>query len=343
MNRDDFKKEHNPDPQDVATQNYIRKIEDENAELKKRVGTDENLFDYIRSSILAQPKPERVKYDKPKLSHTDVEATLILTDAHAEEFVSLEEMEGLAHYDWQTFNERMDRVVSKTIELINIMRQASNVQKLNVWCLGDWFVGQILPHEESYGVTMPLPVAVPKVGFSLARAISGLSGHFDNINVVGICGNHGRMGRKPVYKMTADRNWDMPVYMIAQEATKNHKNVSWSIPKSIMHVENVMGYNCLLTHSGEVNMNNRTPYYPIESTVDQEHKARHGTDKDFTYFFTGHWHHHAVLDGNIVLCPSMVGANQFSRFKLHKVARPEQLLCFFTGKHGLTTQWPIKF
>ncbi|MBV6342815.1 hypothetical protein, partial [Candidatus Magnetobacterium casense] len=69
---------------------------------------------------------------------------------------------------------------------------------------------------------------------------------------------------------------------------------------------------------------------------------RAGTDKDFQYVFTGHWHHHAMLDSSIIMCPSMIGANQFSRFKLHRKSSPEQLLAFFTEKHGLVSQWPIK-
>ena len=40
--------------------------------------------------------------------------------------------------------------------------------------------------------------------------------------------------------------------------------------------------------------------------------------------------------------PNSVVANQFSRFKLHRVSKPQQLLCFFAEKHGLTTQWPIE-
>jgi hypothetical protein len=143
--------------------------------------------------------------------------------------------------------------------------------------------------------------------------------------------------------MAADRNWDMSVYLIAQGYTEKNENIEWILPKSIMTTVNVMGWGCLLTHSGNVNMNNRIPYYPIETTFDLERKLRAGTDYDFRYVFTGHWHHHAMLDSCIILCPCMIGANQFSRFKIHRNSAPEQLLCFFTEKRGLMAQWPIKF
>lgn len=331
-----------PSPEVMSLKSYIAKLEAENKALKSQQGSDHRLFSCIKDSIASLETPKAVHYSKPELRHDDLHAVLVTCDQHAEEFVSEEEMEGLAHYDWDVFCKRMQATTQKTIELTHIMRQASAVPVLDVWSLGDWFCGAIHPQEESYGVSMPMPVAVPKVGLQFALMLRELSAHFEKVRVWGMCGNHGREGKKPVTKMTADRNWDMSVYLIAQGYTDGIANIEWNIPHSIMAVADVEGWPCLLTHSGEVNMNNRTPYYPIESTFDQEHKSRSGSDKDFVYAFTGHWHHHAMLDSRIIMCPSMIGNNQYSRFKLHRSSSPEQLLCFFAGKHGLINQWPIK-
>jgi len=251
MKRDDFQKKYDPKPTDASIQEYVGKLEEENERLKKQVGTDERLFEYIRSGVQAFPPAEPVEYEKPKLKHDDLHAALFITDQHAEESVLSEEMEGLASYNWEIFLERMDITARKTLELVTIMRQASNVNVLDVNCLGDWFTGKIQPQEEGYGTSLTMPVALPKVGRTF-------------------------------------------------------------------------------------------PYYPIETTIDMEHKVRAGTNKDFQYVFMGHWHHYAVLDNTTILCPSMIGANQYSRFRLHRRSIPEQLLCFFTKKHGLVTQWPIK-
>ena len=342
MNRSQFASDSDRTGSSIADRNYIAKLEAENRELRGQQGTDQMLFREVKDAIQAFEPQTPIRYGKPNLKHDPLHAVLVVTDAHAEEVVRLEEMEGLAQYDWNTFVKRMDVTAKKTVELTNIMRQASRVPALDIWSLGDWFCGKIHPQEESYGVSMPMPVAVPKVGMQFAMQITSLASHFEKVRVWGLCGNHGREGKKPVTKMTADRNWDMSVYLIAQGYTANLENVEWHIPQSIMTIADVEGWNCLLTHSGEVNMNNRVPYYPIESTFDQEHKARSGTEKDFVYAFTGHWHHHAMLSSSIVMCPSMIGNNQFSRFRLHRNSSPEQHLCFFTHKHGLTNQWPIK-
>lgn len=342
MDRSDFLTKHDPKPDQAAEEEYRRKLETEIDRLKKRVGTDERLFEYIRESIEVMPSPKPVEYEKPKLKHDALHAVLNITDPHSEESVLAEEMEGLAEYNWEIFKQRLARTTVKTLELVNIMRQASSIRHLDINLLGDMLTGKIQPQEEGYGTSMAMPVALPKVAYELAQMITGLSAHFEKVRINCMCGNHGRDTAKPVYKMTADRNWDMSIYLSAQYMTKECSNIEWNIPRSIMYVTDVLGWKCLLSHSMEVRMTHRTPYYPIETTVDMEHRARASTDKDFHYVFMGHWHHYAILDNNIIMCPSMIGANQYSRFSLHKNAQAAQLLCFFTRKHGLVTQWPIR-
>jgi len=342
MGREDFLQKHDPTPDRAAEEEYHRKLEQEIERLKKRVGTDERLFQYIRDSLGVIQAPKPVEYPAPTLKHDAVHAMLNVADPHAEESVLAEEMEGLAEYNWEIFQARMNRTAVKTLELVNIMRQASSIRHLDVNLLGDMLTGKILPQEEGYGTSMAMPTALPKVAFELAQMLISVSAHFEKVRVNCVCGNHGRDTAKSVYKMTADRNWDMSIYLAAQYMTQEASNIEWNIPHSIMHVTDVVGYKCLISHNMEVRMTHRTPYYPIETTVDMEHRARAGTGKDFTYVFMGHWHHYAILDNNTIMCPSMIGANQYSRFSLHKNAVPAQLLCFFTRKHGLVSQWPIR-
>jgi len=340
--RDEFKAEQDPSAEQEATDKYIKKIEAENRRLKAAQGTDEKLYDAIKDAIEAFPPPKTVNYPQPKLAHDDLEACLWVTDPHSEESVRLEEMEGLVSYDFETFERRMDLMCQKTLELVNIMRQSSNIRKLTISLLGDMFVGKILPQEEAYGTTMPFPVALPKTSWVLGKAITSLSGHFDEVRVVGICGNHGRDTMKPVTKMTADRNWDMGAYLIAKDHTRDCPNVEWILPKSIFKKIDIAGHGCLLSHSAEAKMHHRIPYYGIETAIDLEKKLRRGTPEDFTYSFMGHFHHFAVLDNDITICPSMIGPNQYSRFKLHRAAPAEQLLSFFTQKHGYVAPWRIR-
>jgi len=334
-----------PSPKAVALAEYTHKLEAENRALKSQVGTDLRLCEYIKEGLPRMTPLEPVPFNVPDTGYQQEKTpVLILTDAHAEEFVDAEEMEGLAAYSWDIFEHRMLGAALKTIETVRSLRQLYGIQDLHIWGLGDWFCGAIHPQDDGYGTSMTMPLAVPKTGFQLARLIMTLAPHFRTITVTGMCGNHGRTTIKPTYKMTADRNWDMSVYLTAKYICEASgvTNIVWVMPRSIMHVTDVMGWKSLLTHSGEVHMNNRVPYYPIETVVAMERNRRQGTAEMFNYWFMGHWHHSAQLDNSVFLCPSMIGANQYSMFNLHKQTVAAQSLRFF-DKQGLWADIPIQF
>jgi len=332
--------EADPSPETVSLREQLADALTDVRRLKVQVGDDQKLFDYLRSQLQALPTYERVTPKKPKGKHDPLEAVLILTDAHSEEFVSAAEMEGLASHNWETHESRMRQVADKTIELTNILRHSSGVPECTVYLLGDWFLGQIHP-DELAGASMPLPKALPMAGRTLADTLLHIAAHFDRVRVVGVVGNHGRTTRKPVFKMTADRNWDMAVYMIAQAFSERAENITWTLPQSIMHVDEIMGWKNLLTHGNVVNITHRTPYFGIEDSFQKQHSSRRGTDKDFDYAYMGHFHMSANLRDEIMICPPMIGREQFGQYKMHLASPARQMLLFYSEKHGRTCHWPI--
>jgi len=145
---------------------------------------------------------------------------------------------------------------------------------------------------------------------------------------------------KPVTKMTADRNWDMALYLIAREFSRAQTNVEWNIPQSIMDVAPVMGWGCMLTHGNCVKRSHAEPLFAISRMVDMQHRQRR-KGKDFDYAFVGHWHDDSMLHGECVMCPPLIGASQFSRYLMHQSTAPGALLYFFTEKHGKTCSWRL--
>lgn len=332
--------EVDPSPEMVSLREQLAEALVDVKRLKAQVGDDEKLFEYVRRSIQALPTYDRVAVSKPKGKHDPLETVLILTDAHSEEFVSAEEMEGLASHNWETHEHRMRQVAEKTAEMTNILRHSSFIPSCTVYILGDWFLGQIHP-DELAGASMPLPVALPAAGRVLADTLLRLAAHFEAVRVVAVVGNHGRTTRKPVYKMTADRNWDMSVYMIGQAFTERARNISWTLPKSIMYVDELMGWKNLVTHGNVANITHRTPYFGIEDSFQRQHSSRRGTDKDFDYAYLGHFHMTANLREEILICPPMIGREQFGQYKMHLASPARQMLCFYTEKHGRVCSWPI--
>ena len=70
MERDEFKNKFDPEPSEIARDEYVKRVERENTRLKKQVGTDENLFQYIKDGLVSCPPSKLVPYPKPKLAHS---------------------------------------------------------------------------------------------------------------------------------------------------------------------------------------------------------------------------------------------------------------------------------
>lgn len=333
--------EANPSPAVVVLRDQLRDALADNERLKANVGDDEALFEYIRGSIKALPPYERVKPPRPQSSHAESEACAILTDGHSEEVVDPEQVEGLAKYDWETFQSRILTSADKVVELAAIMRQTARCDTLNVWLLGDWFMGEIIPDDLGWGSSMPLPCALPGASRTVADAIMRMAAHFQKVRVVGICGNHGRTTKKPAFKMGADRNWDYALYLIARAFTERATNVEWTIPRSKIHVTPVMGWKVALTHGDVCKRTHTHPYFGISQAVAKERASRRRTDREFDHVYMGHWHHFGVIEDDVMICPSMIGHSEFTQYAMHAHGIPQQMLCFYTEKHGRTCTWPI--
>lgn len=334
--------EANPSPESLSMRDQLRILLNENQSLKKTVGDDLALFEYLKSQVKALPPYARqFKAVGPKeTGHAEHHAVFILADAHSEESVKANEMEDAATYDWATFEGRMETSTDKVFEITTMMRQSVPVTHAHVFYLGDWFLGQIHPTEHGFGTTSTLPVALPRASRVVADQVMRLSSLFETVNVWGMCGNHGRDTQKPVSKMTADRNWDMSLYLIAREFSRAQANLTWHIPQSIMEVADVMGWGCLLTHGNCVKRSHAEPLFAISRMVDKQHRQRR-KEKDFDYAFVGHWHDDSMLHGECVLCPPLIGASQFSRYLMHESTPAGALLYYFTEKHGRTCSWRL--
>lgn len=342
INKEQFNNKFNPDPELTSLKSRLNLALGEIDKLKLEIGSDQKLFDYIKESIGAVKPLQQAVVPKPKSGKTEYQPALIWSDWHSEESVDPDEMEGLAKkYDHKEFKRRLFLSSVKTVEIVNIMRAEGNIKKLWVWCLGDNYVGEIHPIELMYGTSMPLQVAIVKTTMALVENLRFLAQHFEEIEVVGMCGNHGRTTKKPATKMAQDRNWDYTTYLFAEEFCKDIKNIKWNIPRSKAKVIDVMGWKQLLTHGDICARTHTSPYFGIERAIKGEYESRHNTNEQFDHAHMGHWHFKGIIENNIYIHPSLVGPQQFSQYRMHKKSVVQQNLLFFTEKHGITSEWSL--
>jgi len=231
--------EADPSPESISLKHQLRDALNQNQSLKGRVGDDLALFDYIKKEIQALPPYKRLPNFNPKNSgHAEHQAVFIVTDAHSEEAVKSEEMEGAASYDFQTFENRMDASTDKVVEITTMMRQSVPVTECHVFYLGDWFLGQIHPVEHGFGTSKTLPLALPSAAKKVADQVMKLSAHFDKVHVWGFCGNHGRNCYDSETEILTSKGWkkidqvdrdseEVAVYVPEQDSIRYEVPKSW--------------------------------------------------------------------------------------------------------------------
>lgn len=308
---------------------------------RKEIGALRDISELFGSAIRSLPPPDGFNFRMPENdSVSPAMAQLCLADFHAEETVNYEEMEGYAEFNWDIFKARAWQTTVKAVELVDLMRHSENVPDICVFLMGDMVTGDIHADIER-NASMALPMAITETADIIAQMMNYLSAHFKNVYVYGMCGNHGRKDLKPVTKKKSDRNWDTSVYHIARKITRENDRIHWTIPKSPNSVVEVPGVNFLLKHGDGIKQQGVTPYYGLVRDTSREIEKRR-RNQDFDYVIQGHLHHFGITEGNRILCPSLIGPNEFSFNLLHATYPPEQLLMFTTEEHGLIDLKPIK-
>lgn len=272
----------------------------------------------------------------------DTELALLLSDTHASEVVRAEETEGMNAYDWTTMTDRLRRLVDGVLS--HREHHADPITRLHVWALGDMLSGDI--HDE-LAITNDRPTAEAVVDFAVVFAdlLEELAGHFDNIEVRGVPGNHPRASKKPAAKQ-AHNNADWLTYRMTEALLAKHPRIQFKFKRGGYQVTEVADrWRVLLMHGDGIRTT--MPGVPwggvvrrITTLEQQFSKAKQPLD----YCVLGHFHTANQLDGvgaRTFLNGSVKGLDEWSLKQFGSGRDASQLLLAFSRRRGWTGTYPI--
>ncbi len=355
--RDEMKSKHGPGATEQALRDDNKRLHSELKKLRKKQGKDQILIDEITSrveSIGKLPKIKQVAKIKPKSKtyRRPLSAVLNIADPHLEEVVDPIETEGLGEWNFDRWLRATWATVMSTIDIVEIMRAKHDVNELHINWLGDMITGEIHP-DAYYTNHYFLPDALVYGPWYFSQAVRELSAHFNNVYNTCLAGNHGRMDIKTPAKKKVARNFDTAMYQNTAVLTKNLQNVEWRIPRSPKCVTEVNGWYFLLQHGDQVACHGGTsPYYGMSRQRSAEMSKRVGNkvknvqerlEKGLLFDFDvrGHLHQFASIEERTLLCPSMMGPNEFSLSKSFSYSSPGSRLFFIDSEHGMAGDWNI--
>jgi hypothetical protein len=254
-------------------------------------------------------------------------------------------------YNIEIAEQRIKQYAEKIRTITDIHRADHPVKKAHVWLLGDIVDGEQIFPGHPYELDSSLVDQVVTNGSRILRNfLYELLSYFQEVRVIGVVGNHGRIGRVGAFH--PDTNADRMLYLVTREYFKaaGEKRIAWEIPRAHKgdrgwyHVDLVGNYRSLLVHGDQFRGGNSYAGLPFFSFSKKALFWRDmgvlGDMDPFQDIWCGHWHRVArVPVGSMVVrvCGTPMSTDPWSIETLSASARPAQVLAYCEPHDGRIT------
>jgi len=269
---------------------------------------------------------------------------LLLTDIHAGEVISSDELLGLNAYDIDICRARLRRLFAATCEVGTRWASDSAVQGVVLTLGGDLISGDI--HEE-LRITNAL-TSHEQVRFAaeeIAGGIRHLLAAFGRVHVVSVPGNHGRTTFKPTAKLYARLSYDTLIAHMVADAFAGDDRVTFQITASHDAIFPVLGYTVLATHGDKMGTGGGQgfagPVLPIVRGTKkiEAQQARAGRRPDLIL----HGHYHTSANpGPVLANGSVPGYSEYGNGLRAALEPPQQWAFIIHQRWGLRERAEIK-
>jgi hypothetical protein len=178
----------------------------------------------------------------------------------------------------------------------------------------------------------------------LSEMIKKWSRVYEEIDVCGVIGNHGRLTKKPYFKNKYN-NFDYLCMKMIEARCENLENVVFQLPKSPFMIKQIFDKNFLLMHGDGIKGSMGIPFYGLKR-MDSNMSQALVVGKDIypSHICMGHFHTQNSMDkmgGKIIMGGSLKGTDPFCLGAMFVSGEPKQK-CFSVHKeNGVTWEMDI--
>ena len=309
-NLDDFKSEHNPDPEVV----YLR---EENKRLRSAYGHEKKAHGELRETLtdlklaVAHASPVRMAYRPEKKSDSPITHVLHLTDLHYGEVTKKDEVDGFGEFNPDIAKRRLESLGQSILKKTQAQRHGYNVPHLHILGTADFISGDI-HHELQVTNAFPCPVQATECGYALGALVAMFAPHFETITADMITlDNHGRLTHKYQSSEGGVNNWSYVVAKVMSQHVARLSNVRVNIHAKSSALVPIGPERYLIFHGHQMKGWAGKPYYGFDRRVAMEAVKRMGVkDQAFTKLVFGHFHT-ATNEKDWQLGGSLSGTNTF--------------------------------
>lgn len=275
--------------------------------------------------------------------HSKREVVLQISDWQMGQLVRYEDT-GNNEYNWDVFQERLNRWVEAVVSSIRNQRRAYYITRGVFAFGGDMVEGHDVFNGQPWQLDTDAIVQSLDGARAWAAAIDAIVTAFPDIvwEIYCVTGNHGKPGGRRGGATPSTLSFDYLFYKILEKDIENLGIDNIHVETSGALLFDSCGYTCLLTHGDEFKGYAGFPFYGL-SKADSKHTNNLGML--YTYWFLGHHHRAAIIPvgwGDRIVNGDAVGPNNLSRVMSDATSAPQQNLCFLSEKYGLSEIVRIK-
>jgi len=320
------------------------RVKEQEKQFKKLHGdklTEEKFLKELNTGMAGLPSvkvtPHPIKPVKPDHEEDQI---LLFSDLHAGEVIEKAEVDGFNEYNFEIMCNRLWQLMKSVINIKDLHSHAFKIKRLWVLSLGDLVTGEI-HNQDITNERGGMIQTIQQTAMVISQMLMLFASRYEEIQYVGIAGNHDRRFEKPRTKQAYD-NWGTMLNWMVQILCSKQKNIKFHVPKSPFLIVNIRGHNCLLHHgTSKAASYAGIPFYGISkkhSAYQELYRERGG----FSYEFLGHYHQSVQLkDDRVFISGSCIGANEFAINELAAYSPPSQKLLGISEKRGVTYSYKL--
>lgn len=273
--------------------------------------------------------------------HDEETAVLVLSDVHVGKWVDPTEVGGTFRYGIPLFKKRLDNLKRRFDSIIDIHRRAIPIKTLYVLMLGDLVEGSDMRPSQRIRIDATIGAQTLIFVQHMAPLLAGFAREFDEVRVIVVGGNHGRVG-KAGENLPVD-NFDVMAGHFLETSLQNVENVSVHVSHKPYELARIGGLEMYMAHGENTGGGGGFAGVPAFSIARSAARDTALHRRLFDAYVIGHFH--TAQDMEINGTPILVngcwdGGDNYSVNRLKVASIPAQWL-FGVGKRGLTWRYRL--
>lgn len=320
----------------------IAELKRENADYGKALLTQEELFAKLVEATRLPVSVPKITTKKPSGNLPVISAVLPIFDCQYGQHVRMADAIGQrGEFSSAIFDARLKRWTETVIRLLRDKAASHYIRELIIALGGDQVEGDEIypgmawqlefdPIVQSLQLAGKLEHALRTV-VRFAREELGV----EYILVVGVPGNHGKVGGKRGGARPASYSWDYLVHEMLRDKLREEPIDDWVNRADGGVFFYAAGHECLVVHGDEIRGWGGIPFYGI-ARFDAKSVRLH--NRVYRYLFMGHIHQPAEITtgsgAETIVSGDWVGPNNLTRV-IVAGSRPQQRIVWFNEAHGV--------